>query len=191
MEFTKNQKVAFFTEKTKPNSWQVGTFQTQNESGVCHILHNGKYVAVLKQDVRRFEPCDEEKIEQFGRDQIANLVHHLKEATKHFNLEKFIGEVKTDENVVLVMNGCITIQPSSTMRPCIGVVRGVPCWSISEWRQIHSFDRMSPPDVDEIPVGESSNNMCIVQKVIQEAIKCQLECYFESLSLADAFAENY
>jgi hypothetical protein len=179
MDFRPNQQVAFLCNDTTPATWQVAKFVKLRDTGVCEVEYHGRSLVVLKQDILRFESCSDERVENFGKDNLPSLVHHLNEAIKHFNLTQFTNEVKVEDNGVSLMRGGMTVQPGTMQVRGIGVVREIPCWTVSGWHTAYSCNRDIPPDVDEVPLGSSANTIATVQMVIEEAIKDSLRCYFE------------
>jgi len=184
MDFKPNQQVAFLSKDTSVNfpdgQWVVANFVKTLDTGICEVEYYGRSLFLNKQNLARFESCSDERVENFGKDNLSSLVHHLNQAIKDLNLSSFTNEVKVEENGLSLMRGGLTVQPDIMQVRCIGVIREMPCWTVSGWHTKYSCDRWSPPDVDEVPVGSSSNTLTIVQMVIEEAIKNSLRGYFDS-----------
>jgi hypothetical protein len=181
MNFSKDQTIAFFTEKKGPNTWQIGNFEKEIDSHFCLLLHQGKPVTTLKQYVRNLEESSPDKIQEFGSTQFDNLLFHLKKAIKYFSLQKSLGEIRFDGNTISFIDHSITIHPDYMLRLSIsGIVKQIPCWNVNQWK-----------NGNQITLGLSPNNLKTVQILISEFRQSQHDDYFYHVNHANPTCYKY
>lgn len=144
---------------------------------------------VSTNDVKPYESLDDEKVIQYGRENIGKLIETIKKALTAL-MPQFVDSVKQDDKEphVILYNGGITVEPVAVEVESINGFKDFCGWSVTVWHDIPAT-RDDPPDVTDAHVGNARSVHSAAALACDTLYKCHANDYWTAEGEAAMFAE--
>jgi hypothetical protein len=177
--FVKGQIVKAFCKcgLQRQEQWTKGTVVGLEGKGKVTVKMPDKNHTLPFNKVKRWEPLEDGKLEEFAAKNFVELVEYIKKGVTAL-CPSLSVEVDEAEQIVYLDSRGVSVQAEVHETESIVAFTEFPTWGVTSWHPTHGT-RWEPPDVDEVNRGNSPNNINAAALVIETCWRLRSDNFWQ------------